>query len=157
DGEKHRLVAGMVEEKDFVWFLVMSGVEANVDKNRDAFDAILTSVHFAAAPPIDWKLPPGWVDDRANKIRYATLRPNDGSIESKVTSLPTKAPMATDVLAIVNRWAGQIGHAELDKEDLPKVAKTIKIHGRDATFVDLVGTPLRRGARPPKMVAQAPP
>jgi hypothetical protein len=155
--ENQRLRALMVENKDFVWFAVMSGAESVVKANDASFDAFVRSIKFGDNPPISWKLPAGW-QEQPGANRFATLHPEGAppGFEVRVNRFPNEQGMR-EVLPNVDRWAKQIGRPGVTEEELPQVTKTIQVDDRRATLVDLTGPPAKAHRPVPPMMAQQPP
>lgn len=105
----------------------------------------------AAAEVPEWTLPASWQQRPGEGMRYATLivEATNPPLEIRVTPLGLAAK---DPLANINRWREQIGLEPVGPEQLPKVARSAKIDGRDATFADMTG-PAAEGQPAPRMLA----
>jgi hypothetical protein len=92
---------------------------------------------LTGGPGISWAVPSHWKVLRVNnQLTYAAFHVADGMKPLTVSELP---PGGADVLPNVNRWEGQLGLPPSSEADLPKVTTAIKVDGRDATLVNLVG------------------
>ncbi len=150
--ERTRLVAVLVPRDAQTWFFKLEGLEDAVEVHLDEFNDFLKTVHFNADPPVVWKLPEGWQEERGGSaLRYATLHfgSKDRPLEVTVTMLGREA---SDLGPNVNRWRRQIGLGPLAETELPSVTQSVKIDGVDAEEVDLVGP----GTQQPAAAAHPP-
>ena len=91
----------------------------------------------ASTPALHWKLPAGWTQTGgASEMRYATIEVAPGA---QLTITPLGAE-AGALLPNIQRWAGQLGIANVTEADLPKYAQTSQISGEQAQLVDITGT-----------------
>ncbi len=76
------------------------------------------------AASLRWTLPPGWTEEVAGGMRYATLKPPvPGKLEATVVVL---SGSAGGELANVNRWRGQIGLEPIAEGSLASARKSVK-------------------------------
>lgn len=87
-----------------------------------------------AAPDIRFTVPDGWDDLGATGMRKANLRAG----EAEVTALTFPGDVGGN-LANINRWATQVGLAEMVEADLPKVAEPTDISKHGGLYVTLTG------------------
>jgi hypothetical protein len=139
-GPKQRVLAVLIPRGQQTWFFKLQAPDADVAVYKDEFDRLLQTIHFSdrTEAPIEWTTPAGWRQEAGNQMRFATLRPEskEHPVELTVTNLPGDA---SNVLANVNRWRGQLSLPPVAEADLPKVTKEIKIDGSTATVVDFSG------------------
>jgi len=114
---------------------------------KDATPSRLAMPPTAPSAPetVSWSLPSGWSELPGEGLRFATLvlepGANDGSrpaLEMRITPLGLAAG---DPLANVNRWRQQIGLGPLDAKQLPDVARSVAVDGRQAHLVNMTGAP----------------
>jgi hypothetical protein len=120
------------------WFVRFTGPTAEVKEYEEQYLKLVRSVtiHEDGDPPLRWTLPSGWQQaDEKQSMRYATLRfgPKDKPLEVSISAA------GGSLLANINRWRGQIGLKPIADADLPKVAKSEKINGKDVILVDMGG------------------
>ena len=85
---------------------------------------------------LNWTLPAGWTETRAQGVRYATLKPAvPGKIDVSVVVLPGPAG---GELANVNRWRGQIGLPAIDEEALRRARAAVKSPAGAISVYDFV-------------------
>jgi hypothetical protein len=134
------MLAALIPQGQHTWFFKLQAPEAAVAAHQEAFDHLLQSVRFSsrAEDPITWTMPPGWRREAGNQMRYATLRSEskEHPVEVTVTDLPGDA---SNVLANVNRWRGQLSLPPVTDGDLARVSKEITIDGIKAIMVDFTG------------------
>src|SRR5438876_758961 len=143
---KERMLAALIPHGEQMWVLKLQGPEAMVTDHKMEFDSVLNSLHFTNEPgkPVTWKTPPGWKDEPGDRMRFATLRLEaDGKVELAISELP-----ASDILANVNRWRGQLALPPVEQAELPNVTSKVKVDGVDATVVDFTGTGGGKKMRP---------
>jgi hypothetical protein len=88
----------------------------------------------------DSALPPGWEEQPADQMRFASFRvhgPENQKAEVSVVPLPGSAG---NDLANVNRWLEQLGMAPVSESDLSGLSQTVKVGGSEARLYDLVAT-----------------
>jgi hypothetical protein len=87
---------------------------------------------------VTYTTPAGWKAQAASGIRLASLTVGDGDQQAEITVIAL-GPAAGSLLANINRWRGQIQLPNIAQADLDKLAKPFKLHGHQATFVEMVG------------------
>lgn len=92
----------------------------------------------AAGPRPVYQTPEGWTDGKAEGMRLASLRVQDGDHSAEVTviALPTGSG---DLLSNVNRWREQVGLAPFDQARLDAEAKDVAIDDAKGRLVALIG------------------
>lgn len=103
---------------------------------------------MATAPPtakprangaIAYEVPEGWQPGRTSAMRTAAFAIADGPRQAEVTVIPlpaTAGPQITDVDANVQRWAGQVGLADIHVDDL---VENTTVDGAEGSYVALLG------------------
>src|SRR6185295_453240 len=136
-----RLIAAIFPQGEKSWVFKLQGPESEVSLRTDAFTDFVRSVHFDAKadPPVTWKLPDGWRRDAERPDRFATLRlgAKDDALELTVSQLT--GPAASNILANVNRWRGQLGLRPIADAALVQVTKKLTVEGNEAVIVDMAG------------------
>jgi hypothetical protein len=92
-----------------------------------------------ASSELKYETPKDWQPGRTSAMRAAAFDIVDGEHKAEVTviALPTSAgPQITDVDANVQRWAGQVGLANLTVAD---AVEQVAIDGAEGTYVALLG------------------
>ena len=97
-------------------------------------------------PALKWNLPAGWTETHPGGMRYATLKPPDGSVDVSVVVL---SGPAGGELANVNRWRGQIGLAAIAEEGLARARTTLHAQAGDLVVYDFTS----EGMKKSRMVA----
>ena len=69
------------------WFLKFTGPAESVSRYEADVHKIIDSVKTTADPdkPITWTLPPGWKEEPASAMRFATLKSADGMAEVSIS------------------------------------------------------------------------
>jgi hypothetical protein len=162
--EIHKRVAVFEREK-LVWFVLLSGPEADVKKNTATFDEFVRSVRFDVKQdkdkenlPITWIQPKDWRKDPAgppDSLRYAGFRIDNKpkELEVAVTKLPNKGYTLLDN---IRRWEKQVNVPPSEHEDqLGAAVKLVrdKIDGQPVTWVDVTGYAVHTVSRPPAPTA----
>lgn len=90
-------------------------------------------------PRLSWQLPAGWQERPASALRagYFVIPGPDGQ-QAEMTIIPLAGTGGND-LDNVNRWRAQVGLKAISADDLPKLAQTVSIAGREGQLYDLVG------------------
>jgi hypothetical protein len=134
-----RLLGAIVPRDKATWFFKLTGPDAAVAAQAEAFQKFLESVRFpAAGKVIDWTKPDDWAEGPDKPGRYATLLVGPQKLELSVTTLgPLQNEGENTVLGNVNRWRGQLRLAPVTAAELEKTTKPIKVGGVDATLVDI--------------------
>ncbi len=87
--------------------------------------------------PVEFETPQGWKETAGNAMRMASLEanPEGGKVDISVTRLGGGG----DVLSNLNRWREQVKLDPIEKEKLESESKSMKIAGRDGTYVEAIG------------------
>jgi hypothetical protein len=150
------------EREEFVWFLLLSGPEAEVKKQTPVFDEFVRSTRFNEPDnkdaPLIWKEPKEWRKDppSGGMLRYAGFRidAKPKELEVAVTRMPVKG---FSLLANINRWEKQVNLQTSDRLDElgPNVkVKREKIADQAVTWVDLQGLAVHTVSQPPQPMAK---
>lgn len=144
-----RIITVMVHEPTTSWFYKISGDDALVTAQKDAFLQFLKSVHFeaasAAAPSTPshsgsgagWKVPAEWTEESPGAMQVAKFQvPAKESATAEVTVSVFPSDTGGD-LANVNRWRGQIGLGPVDEQGLVKVVQPLDQKLPGAILVDM--------------------
>jgi hypothetical protein len=87
--------------------------------------------------PLRWMLPTGWKQvGGSSEMRYATI---DVAPGAQLTIIPLGAE-AGALLPNIQRWAGQLGVANVTDADLLKYTTPSQISGEQAQLVDITGS-----------------
>jgi len=153
-----RMIAAMLPHRDRMWFFKLLGPQDGVDEAEDQFRAFLQSLQFeggqAGLPT--WDKPQGWSEQAGPPPAVKTLSFEAAGEPLKITVTPLSRPQgdaAQYTLMNVNRWRGQIGLSPIEFDQLPQIAKTVKLPAGMAMMVDMVGpegsgSPTSTKARP---------
>jgi hypothetical protein len=138
------MLGAIIPYGSVAWFFKLTGPEKAVGGVADAFRGLIESIRFAdnqELPP-SWSLPPGWRQQGASGIRFATIQVDTGAapLEITVTSLPIQGELEAYVLANVNRWRDQLGLPPMGADALGDQSRAIALENATATIVDFVGT-----------------
>ena len=150
------------ERDKAMWFFLLSGPEAEVQKNVRDFDAFVRSVKFEdekdahAKEPITWTDPKGWRKDPPGGMRYAGYRIDAAPKELEVTITRLPSGDRDALLPNINRWEKQINRPV--SEDLASLGPhvTLKrdtIGAQAMTWVDLKGFGVHTVSKPPEKAA----
>jgi hypothetical protein len=134
-----RMLGAIVPRDKETWFFKLTGPDAAVAAQGEAFQKFLETVRFPAGKPIEWTKPDDWAEGPEKPGRYATLLVGPQKLELSVTTLgPLQKEGESTVLGNVNRWRGQLQLPPVTAAELEKTTKRIKIGDIDATLVDIV-------------------
>ena len=92
-----------------------------------------------AAPtdvPVKYELPAGWTPAKLDVVSLLAFAASSGDEKIRVTI----SEAGGDLLSNVNRWRGQLALPELQASDLEAALTKLKIDGRSADFIELLGT-----------------
>jgi len=138
-----------VPEMDFQHPDVSSEMSLPDDQNLQI--ALKASV---AKPPLSWKMPKGWTEEKGSGMRLATLRSqgDSGSIECSIVSL---GGQAGGIKSNVLRWMNQMNVSISSDEKLKAFLSSQKVvetkGGFSVTVIDL--TELSQESQAPSMIA----
>jgi hypothetical protein len=123
------------------WFFKLTGPKDAVEPLEPAFLEFLKSVKLAKSEGAEptWTLPEGWQQLPGSQFRFATVRVPATEEGGKAQEISV-SQAGGDVLGNVNRWREQLSLPPVAAADLDKDAKMVEIDGREATYVNLVGT-----------------
>lgn len=141
--ESDRMFAAIVIHAPQFWFFKLVGPIDAVDRQSEAFIALIRSVHFNAdgenGKPA-WTLPQGWRELPASgtgpAARFATLQTGtaDKPLDVAVTSLPLEGVEA--IIMNINRWRTQMGLRPVEtKEQLAETVSPLKTDSGEQAFV----------------------
>jgi hypothetical protein len=162
--EIHKRVA-IFEREKFVWFVLLSGPEAEVKKQTATFDEFVRSIRFDVkqekdkeSQPITWTQPKDWRKDPPGppeSVRSAGFRIDSKPKELEVTV--TKLPIKNyTLLDNIRRWEREVNVPLSEREDEPsanvKLARD-KVDGQPVTWVDVTGYAVHTVSKPPGAVA----
>jgi hypothetical protein len=130
----------IVPAGDKSWFFKLTGETQAVEPHHEEFLQFIMSVKFPGGADADpsWTLPDGWQQLPGSQFRFATLRLPATQRGEKPLEISVSSA-GGDVLGNVNRWRGQLNLQPITADELASSTKTLKIDGRDATLVSLVG------------------
>jgi hypothetical protein len=173
-GGAARILATILHRGGTAWFFKMTGDDALVEQQKQAFVEFLKSVQFAAAgmaalppshPPVDgmgvppgmasdaasgadhpdWQVPAGWRPGSAGQFLVAKfLVAGDGGAQAAV-NVSSSAGDGGGLAANVNRWRKQLGLAEASEQEINQLAAPVDVQGGKAMMVSLSGTDARTG------------
>jgi hypothetical protein len=135
--QETRLLGIMIPTESATWFVKMMGSADAVAENQSGFDKLVHSLHFNQ-DKLEWTLPEGWKTEHSKPPSNFTLR-TDSGMAVTITELTLRS--ASDRLANINRWRGQVGLKPLKAGELDKLVPPTEIAGvKTASFVDLLGS-----------------
>lgn len=138
--EQIRLLAAIVPHGERTWFFHLWGPTAAIAHQEKAFQELLASVHFDPKnePPLTWKAPKGWTEERGAGLRAVTFRfTGPPELEIKVFAFGRQAGT---VLDNVNRWREQLNVPPLETvAELDKTVRKEMVGGSPAFLVDVTG------------------
>jgi hypothetical protein len=85
--------------------------------------------------PVKFQVPAGWRPAPPPQFSVAAFDVGDDERPATVTL----SSASGNLLDNVNRWRGQLQLAPVDENALDTIATKMKVAGRDATFVELIG------------------
>ncbi len=91
------------------------------------------------AAPVKYATPAGWREVPATGIRTAAFVIVEGARKAEVTVMPLGRE-ASDVLANINRWRGELKLPPIDAREAEKDVHEITVAGGGALYADLQGT-----------------
>ncbi len=161
-----RLLAAIIPRGQEVWHFKLMGPSALVNPQFDAFVKLIEGVKFtgidekgAATSRAVWKLPEGWSERAGSGMRFATIIVGEAAHDIELTVFRF-GPESGDVLANVERWAGQVGVENVTRGSLAELTRSIIVDNQPATLVDVTGPgggadpsmagPSRTPAQPPR-------
>lgn len=155
--ESDRMFAAIVIRAPQFWFFKLVGPIDAVDRQSEAFIALIRSVHFNAdSGKPAWTLPQGWRELPASgtglAARFATLQTGtaDKPLDVAVTSLPLEGVEA--IIMNINRWRSHMGLRPVEtKEQLAETVSPLKTESGEQAFVVSLAGRFQAGGmgRPP--------
>ncbi len=126
--------------------LPMAGVEATVVEMK-GFEITQPEER----EPFEYKLPEGW--KKGTKVPFGLLsfRVEDGQKRATVSVTAAGGTLEDNL----NRWREQVQLPKLDKDELLKTTKTLKIAGQDAVYVDYAGPADKDAKKEPSRILGA--
>jgi hypothetical protein len=164
DGNKSRILGGVLPLDDETWFFKLTGPDELVASETDRFKKFLETVKVqaapmlapstgnsgsntnaplpaplaATAPAIEYRAPPGWIAQPLAPMRIASFKiagEGDSTADVSVVSL---AGMAGGDLANVNRWRDQLKLPPVSEAGLTAISSHVQANGHDFLLTDLV-------------------
>ena len=177
DGKKSRILGGTLPLENEPWFFKLSGPDQLVAAQKEDFKKFLETVRVgaapmlassaenagsntnaptppplaAAAPPLEFKAPPGWTAQPLSPMRLASFKITGGNGAEADVSVVSLGGMAGGDLANINRWREQLRLPPVSDSDLASISSHVNANGRDFLVTDLVSAeplpPLNRKMR----------
>lgn len=166
-----RILASILGAEGTTWFFKMTGPDALVAGEKEAFKQLLASVRFETGAPDaadepdgqkpistnveripggteskpQWETPAGWQELPATSMRVASFLVSGQNGEKADMSVIKLSGLAGGVLANVNRWRSQVGLEPVDEAGLEKLVTTRDVAGQKLLFVDMDGRAVETG------------
>jgi hypothetical protein len=137
-----QMLAAIIPHPQRAWFFKTIGAAEEVNKITDEFDALIKSVKITPdGSGATWTLPAGWHQHGSEGMRYATILVGEhGNEKLEITVIPLGGGgAASDILANVNRWRGQLSLPPVDQAELAKTTEAVEVSGIPSVIVNLVG------------------
>ncbi|QNN23582.1 hypothetical protein HED60_15285 [Planctomycetales bacterium ZRK34] len=137
-----QMLGAIIPHPQRAWFFKTVGAAEEVSKVVDQFDALIKSVKITPdGANATWTLPEGWHQHGAQGMRYATILVGEhGNEKLEITVIPLGGGgAASDVLANVNRWRGQLSLPPVDEAGLAETTKQVDVSGVESVIVNIVG------------------
>jgi hypothetical protein len=175
EGEKFvlRVLVAMLNREGAAWFFKMTGPDALVKAQREAFVEFLKSAEFTAggmavsapgavqmapaAPATSsegkptWTVPAGWQEVAAGQFLVAKFTiAGDGGAQATV-NISMSAGEGGGLISNVNRWRKQLGLSDLSADEIIKEVTSVETSGGKAMFVEMAGTDAKSG-QPARLV-----
>lgn len=177
-----RLLAAIIPRGQEVWHFKLMGPSTLVNPQFDSFVKFIEGVKFssikdeqgATTSHATWKLPEGWSERAGSGMRFSTIIVGEAAHGIELTVFRF-GPESGDVLANVQRWAGQVGVENVTRASLAEMTRSIIVDNQPATLVDVTGPggaadpsmagpsrtppqpqPPQAPAKPERIVAEAP-
>lgn len=144
-------LAAVVLRGDEAWFLKLDATAETVDRLREPFVELLTSLDFVQGQEKpQWKLPEGWKDAPGDRIAAAkaTTELEGKTYTVALTALPAEGQPKAIITRNVNRWLRQLGEGELSQDEAMQLARPVTTADTQAYWFELVGIRQRRSAMP---------
>jgi hypothetical protein len=132
-----RIITAIVHRSDASWFYRLSGDDALVQAQRDAFVEFLKTIAIEQTAPAPagsepavsqkkWKLPGEWTELPAKQMtvaRFAVPEKNGARAEVSVSIFPNATG---GTLANINRWRGRLALPDITSDQLPEVVQPLE-------------------------------
>jgi len=95
----------------------------------------------AAPPSVTYDTPEGWTPGKVGGMRKAALEVMEGDYRAEITviDLP-RDPQASERLANVNRWRGQVALSPVTADELKSAMRPLPVGSLTGDYVELIGT-----------------
>ena len=159
---KARIVGAWLKQPERTWFFKLTGEDAWVQDQREAFETFLRSVQFESPPArahaahdhdhdhdhapgdghvheLTWSAPASWTAKPPSPMRKGSFAINgaEGEGDLSIISFPGEAG---GIVENLNRWRGQLELEPLPAADMAKSATTLAQGAFRFTVVDYTGT-----------------
>jgi hypothetical protein len=176
-GDKSRILAAITRRDGTAWFFKMTGDDALVAGQKQAFVEFLTSVNFTASPaqaqlpashpPIDggsmmgqaatspssgqakpnWDVPSGWKEVPGGQFLVAKFLVT-GAVDAQAAVNVSMSPGdGGGLLANVNRWRTQLGLGPVAEADLASQTQSLDLADGKASLTDIAGQDPKNGQK----------
>jgi hypothetical protein len=171
-GDKTRILGAILKRDGIPWYFKMTGDDALVAAQKEAFIGFLKSLRFGTAgqmelppdhPPIGggggmaaaapgghgnqpkWDVPAGWQQVAGGQFLVGkfNLTGPDGAAAS--VNVSRSGGDGGGLVSNINRWRRQIGLEELSAEEIGKQVAEIECLDAKASVVDMVGKGMTSG------------
>jgi hypothetical protein len=149
-----RILGAVVPIPGATWFFKVAAPSERLDSVKPDVVGFFHTMRIEDGQ-LRWTTPPGWVEEKGNAQREATLRfgAQEPKLEVSVTRLQGDGG---GMLANLNRWRGQLGLDSVGEAELPQQARKLEGVATEVWVADLVG-PNRPGMGPRPMAKAAEP
>ena len=149
-GGDYRILGAIYPAESPLWYFKLTGSAADLTKHEADFDKFIASVKLAGDALPTFTLPDGWVPGGPKSIsRGGVTVPFDQTIKIGALEL-TISKSQGGALANVNRWAEQVGAAEVEQGDLGRYTREFAAADGKGVRVDVKG-PKNPAVRRPMM------
>ncbi|MFM7149518.1 MAG: hypothetical protein ACKO23_06715 [Gemmataceae bacterium] len=135
-----RLLAAMTVSGGDTWFFKLVGRKDIVEMVEPAFQSLVDSLQETEkdGKTLTWKVPTNWKEDRDNRARVATLRPEGvGQPEIAISKLPAAAAVLKPNL---DRWRrNDLGLGPIRSRAIAQVSRDKQVGPLKVTLVDMRG------------------
>ena len=123
------------------YFLLLGCREAKIASYRVKKDAVppprVAATAKTAVPRLKWNIPPGWEEQPAGDVRFASfLITADGGRRAEMSVTQFPGTVGGD-LANINRWRGQLQLAPITEAELPKFVRPIELPAGQFQFTEM--------------------
>lgn len=167
-GDPQRMLSAIVPFANATWFFKLTGPDATVKAEKQAFLSLVRSIHASASaaapgampamgapapagnmadtavqtaegPGLKWTAPAAWQSEPPSAMRKATYKVTGDNGASADLSVTAFPGDVGGELANVNRWRGQVQLAPLGEADLGAAVTRLTVDGLKITVVDFTG------------------